>query len=191
MLAVLGAVALNAVQNTAPSKIESVSRVLYHIFLPISSKVFGSRMNASRLPKFEDYMDTEFKGLAISTKRVWHDTIQALNTFKAGSSQQKKLVKDALAKWLRIGMFVGLKEGVNVTTLEGPSIPSEERRYWRIQRRCFREACICAGVVPSSCHHNLRVCKGCWRVLYCNTRCQDLDWKAGHRLVCKTLYLDE
>ena len=34
---------------------------------------------------------------------------------------------------------------------------------------CYYENCMCSHKQPL---HSLRVCKGCWRVLYCGKRCQ-------------------
>lgn len=34
-------------------------------------------------------------------------------------------------------------------------------------------------------------CSACKKVRYCSKECQTLDWKAGHKLVCKQLALEK
>ena len=38
-----------------------------------------------------------------------------------------------------------------------------------IGRTCALETCLCSGKHPA---HELRICKGCWQVYYCNSDCQ-------------------
>jgi len=173
---------LDAVHYDIAHELDSVRSLLGVIFHPIS-RLLERQSSPHQRP--------EFKDLVRSTTRIWHDVSRQLRDAPTRSLTQSQVKSDALDLWRRVGVFVGLKERTSVTTLEKPSTPSEEEEYWKIPRRCFYEACVCAGVAPSSHHHNLRVCKGCWRVLYCNTRCQDLDWKAGHRLICRALSADQ
>lgn len=40
-----------------------------------------------------------------------------------------------------------------------------------LSKPCHWEKCVCQHLHAP---HHMRVCKGCWRVLYCNTRCQSM-----------------
>ena len=101
--------------------------------------------------------------------RVWHDTLKSLRSLTTRTVAQSQLKVGAIKAWIEHGSNLELKEGVDVVTMQVPSVPSDVKPYWRIPKRCFWEACGCAGHVPA---HRLRVCKGCWRVLYCSNKCQ-------------------
>ena len=44
---------------------------------------------------------------------------------------------------------------------------------------CLPTNCIVCGLLTQS------LCKGCRQVYYCNVQCQKIDWKNGHKNVCK------
>ena len=50
---------------------------------------------------------------------------------------------------------------------DGPDTPLLSATY--IGRTCALETCLCSGKHPA---HELRICKGCWQVYYCNSDCQ-------------------
>lgn len=110
--------------------------------------------------------------IARASARIWHDSLRELRLVDTPlvDSQRK-----AIKAWKEFGEAMGLHQGVNVTTLKKPSIPSDNRRYWKIPKQCYYGPCVCSLPLPSGRpYHSLRVCKGCYRVLYCNERCQSL-----------------
>ncbi|TCD66122.1 hypothetical protein EIP91_001731 [Steccherinum ochraceum] len=116
-----------------------------------------------------------------STKRIWHDTLESLKAVRTFDAAHSMVKADGLDAWRKLGSLLHLADGVNVKTLHVPSDLSQERAYWKIPKRCFYNPCACSFRA----NHHLRVCKGCFRALYCNLTCQNSDWKAGHRLLCK------
>ena len=44
---------------------------------------------------------------------------------------------------------------------------------------CLPNKCAVCGVLTQS------LCKGCRKVYYCNIQCQKIDWKNGHKRICK------
>ena len=102
--------------------------------------------------------------------RVWHDTLRSLRAIKTKSSSKAAIRDKAIIDWRKLGKECNLKEGKNVTTLQVVSTPST-LPYRKIPRRCFWAACGCS---THDAPHHLRVCKGCWRVLYCSAKCQSL-----------------
>ena len=108
-----------------------------------------------------------------TTARVWHDTLKALRDLTPQNNLQTKMKEQGIECWLGYGAEFKLKEGVDESTQQVPSVPSDIKPYWKIPRRCFWEACACAAgsQLPA---HRLRVCRGCWRVLYCSSKCQSL-----------------
>ncbi|GJE85155.1 hypothetical protein PsYK624_012330 [Phanerochaete sordida] len=50
------------------------------------------------------------------------------------------------------------------------------------RRHCNWSGCLCSAHEPP---HRVKVCKGCWSVVYCGKDCQENDWtKGGHRERC-------
>jgi len=119
--------------------------------------------------------------------RIWHDTLKSILAVQ--TRQNVKLTKmkcEALRGWREYGAVFGWKVGVRVTsTINQPSKTSDDPRYWKIPKRCLSNACACSG---HAAFHPMRVCRECWPVLYCSQQCQQSDWAAGHRLVCKSYY---
>ena len=50
-----------------------------------------------------------------------------------------------------------------------------EKKY----KICLPNKCEVCGVLTQS------LCKGCRKVYYCNVQCQKIDWKNGHKRICK------
>ena len=115
---------------------------------------------------------SSFRPITHSTKRHWHDSLKRLSQVRTPLVQSKQRV---IAAWKELGAIFGLREGVNVTTLYVPSTPSDERKYWNIPKHCHYGPCICSlPLLGGKPYHALRACKGCYRVLYCNDKCQSL-----------------
>lgn len=104
-----------------------------------------------------------------SSASIWHDGLEAIlrvpTEHEPASAEMKK---DALRVWRTFGSHMDFSEYKRPVDTSRPSDLSNERVYWRIERRCFWRKCACAIHAA----HSLRVCKGCWRVLYCNAVCQ-------------------
>ena len=103
-------------------------------------------------------------------RRIWHDTHARLLAIRPKNLPQAQVKSLVIDKWESYGTAFNAKKGVNATTLNKPSELSDEMRYWKIHRRCFWGACACS---INACH-KMRVCTGCWRVLYCGEKCQRL-----------------
>jgi len=142
----------------------------------------AGRIHAS--PKRGKITDSD---LYRTSARMWHDALRTLVAIQPKDTLQTKLKTTALRHWRLYGESLWLKEGVNVMTLKRASPLSEEKAYWRIPRQCFWLGCACSGHRP---FHSVRVCKGCWRALYCSPLCQQEDWQAGHRKLCKSSRVD-
>lgn len=113
-----------------------------------------------------------YEELRASTIRNWHDGLYAISDVPTTTAQGLEDKLRALHYWREYGKSFGLNADVRVVESTKPSTPSNETLYWKIQRKCFYPACACSpGPVPC---HAMRVCKGCYRVLYCNARCQSL-----------------
>lgn len=47
--------------------------------------------------------------------------------------------------------------------------PDTQQGVLEPAKRCAWDECLCSAYKPT---HELRLCKGCWAVAYCNSRCQ-------------------
>lgn len=110
-----------------------------------------------------------FAYLSRTTTAIWHDTMRKVKTIPAKDEQHRALLEDTVRIWQAYGFAFGLEEGAKVTTTKAPSTPSKDPKYWKIPKRCFSNACWCS---QARAPHQLRVCKGCYRVLYCSPKCQ-------------------
>ena len=99
---------------------------------------------------------------------TFHDTLKSIAAKPTRDTQHANQKAKALQIWRSGGAYMGLKEGISVVTLRRVSQLSDEERYWKIPKQCFWMACPCS----SQASHPVSVCKGCWRVLYCSTKCQ-------------------
>ena len=147
---------------------------LHNIFrFPERDAFFGSCREA-QLSKVESFANSLWRNshiITMGSKRsrwhrltasIWHDTLRSLRDISTESDMKAKVVEI----WLEYGAAFVLSEGVSVLTLQIPSTRSDTTPYWKIQKHCFWAACGCwhGETLP----HSLRVCKGCWRVLYCS-----------------------
>ena len=107
--------------------------------------------------------------LLANSMKIWNSTCNKFLAVRAHDPKHAQLVKQIIQQWQFYGAAFGMVERVNGPSLNRPSVLSDEHRFWKIQKRCFWNACACSTCEAS---HKVRVCKGCWRVLYCNARCQ-------------------
>lgn len=104
-----------------------------------------------------------------SSIRVWHDTLNAILAVQTVDLAHARTKSAATRRRREFGAYYDLKENFNVTTLQRPS-EVNDLAYWQQRRRCAWPSCGCA--FHEAAHRRMRVCKGCWRVLYCNKLCQ-------------------
>ena len=124
------------------------------------------------LPNLDSYVF-----LTQTTRRIWHDGLQAMSSIQTRGNSHRKAKLRVISAWRSFGLILHLREGVDVMTLISPSTPSDEDRYWKIDKRCYYSPCLCSHIAtgtPRDPQHAFRVCRGCYRVLYFNERCQAL-----------------
>lgn len=139
---------------------EIARMILNHV---MSSLVSGTRQGRN----------LQYREQRRTAQRIWHATLRELTETSVTGDDQKRLKTESLELWRRYGSLLDLKEGSRIMPAARPeSALSDERCYWKIPRRCFSELCPCSAVTRARLHHRMRVCKGCWRVLYCNSQCQ-------------------
>ena len=109
--------------------------------------------------------------LVMQGKKVWHDTYASILAIHPVNAEQAEFKNAALKCWLVQGFCIGLNVSTeSATPPKGASQLSTERRYWKIPKQCFWRGCACSASFKPP--HQYRVCKGCWRVLYCSKYCQ-------------------
>lgn len=111
--------------------------------------------------------------------KYWQPTLDELRLLPAAAFPSR----DHVAKvWAEFGRGVcHILDGVLI--VDPLPIGNGEEMAYRF-KRCHNEECICyetAGV------HKMFVCRGCWRAMYCNTQCQQKDWRAGHKDICRSI----
>ncbi|KAH8094537.1 hypothetical protein BXZ70DRAFT_947938 [Cristinia sonorae] len=174
-IAILSYALILAVQENVPVELDMATQLL-----AIHQTLVRARGNCDET-EWTQYLEST---IHTTSRRVWHYTLRKILAIHTAGSEHTRLKLRALKAWRHYGALCGLKEGVNTVDFHGPSEPSSVPLYWRIPKRCFWNGCACAGHLGA---HRVRVCRGCFRVLYCNQMCQARDWEAGHRLVCKSL----
>ena len=122
------------------------------------------------VPKIKREEPIRYHQIREASARIWHTTLRDISNVRPQGLERIKDKHRALKAWKEYGQVFGLKENANVRLFKGPSTPSKHALYWKIPRQCFYKACACAAIDHSL--HDMRVCKGCYRVLYCNARCQ-------------------
>ncbi|KAI0792555.1 hypothetical protein C8Q75DRAFT_753465 [Abortiporus biennis] len=107
--------------------------------------------------------------------KIWVETMRRLISFRP--QHPWKLIIDG---YKNLGKDVGFRSSPNI--IEEPDYKPGGGESYRYVRYCKWKECLCSDFKP---HHKLRVCKGCWTVMYCSRRCQVADWsEGGHRSIC-------
>lgn len=146
--------------------------------MTISPALALAAVDVARLSA-ETYYTSDYDAfhlLAQTTERIWHDGLRDMYSIQPDKDTPShlKFKQHALTMWQELGAVFDLKEDIDDVTLRIPSVPSSERRFWKIERRCFYNPCLCSLATPSDPQHTFQVCRGCYRVLYCNRQCQAL-----------------
>ncbi|GJE93279.1 hypothetical protein PsYK624_094380 [Phanerochaete sordida] len=64
-----------------------------------------------------------------------------------------------------------------------PPVPDAAESPFEPLERCGWGECLCSVHKPA---HRMRICRGCWLVAYCGTKCQTSDWEHGeHQRRCR------
>ncbi len=109
------------------------------------------------------------------TSNIWRPTLKTLreSRFKATEQPVKEYIlavqlQDLAIKiWVDYGGKLGFREDV-MEVLDSPSHQVRDPFWWKTSG-CHWSGCLCAF---GDRIHRMRVCKGCWKVLYCGTTCQ-------------------
>ncbi|CAL1711688.1 unnamed protein product [Somion occarium] len=107
-------------------------------------------------------------------RKIWLPTLQELRG-RINPAGVKSA--DTIELWQYLGRAFGLRENDAPAQL----FPG----FTSCTKSCRWKDCLCSCNKP---WHRLRVCKGCWRALYCSSKCQtrSKDWKVGgHKEECK------
>ncbi|GJE89911.1 zinc finger MYND domain-containing protein [Phanerochaete sordida] len=111
------------------------------------------------------------KELAIRrlTYNLWRETTDDLNRRRLVLRSQEW--KEFARVWRGVGRAI-------------PDVPEGEASESPFEplARCAWGGCLCSVHKPK---HRMRVCKGCWVVAYCGTKCQTSDWQDRHRWRCR------
>ncbi|KAH8094544.1 hypothetical protein BXZ70DRAFT_363998 [Cristinia sonorae] len=147
----------------------------------VNSALILLDMQASYVPRTRRNPDLaqQYTDCLTTSAHVWHDTLEALQGIETTGGAHLALKNRATDAWREHGLVFNLKEGKTASDqiCKRPSI----QPFWLSDKRCFLDACACSVIRPT---HHVRVCKGCFRAMYCNVACQRRDWTAGHKLVC-------
>ncbi|KZV66322.1 hypothetical protein PENSPDRAFT_96114 [Peniophora sp. CONT] len=112
------------------------------------------------------------KAMKQALRRQWYPTLRAIRPYSKQSADLKTLSKT----WYSLGSSLGLDEKEERVEYE--------RETKRLGQLCAWKECQYHTVKPAT---PLSACKGCGEARYCGRACQVLDWKNGHKLVCKRL----
>ncbi|KZV63193.1 hypothetical protein PENSPDRAFT_758176 [Peniophora sp. CONT] len=118
------------------------------------------------------------KSLTQSAQYHWLDTLQRLRWWGASNDTMlngKHLLLER--SWVLFGGALGLDEDEEADRRE------RENRRDIAQFCAWKECQYHKAKAPTP----PNACKGCGEVRYCGKECQRLDWKAGHKRVCKRI----
>lgn len=140
----------------------------------LKAELEAKQQNDTGSSSSDSKLAPEYEKLARTTKRIWRPVLGNLQStsVKDPEDNLQLEIKDCLLQiWIALGAVLGLETPPDASLSQEPSLPSEEILYWKIPKRCFWNMCGCADESRARLHA-FRVCTGCYRVLYCSTRCQ-------------------
>ncbi|KAI0090649.1 hypothetical protein BDY19DRAFT_724983 [Irpex rosettiformis] len=119
-----------------------------------------------------------------TVRSVWHSVSRALHRHAVKPSVIQGQWKSSVKLWGELGQLCGISSS---DTDLPRSLPQKRVHSCGIanspssKEGCSWNECLCTHT-PS---HGMKVCKGCWRALYCSSKCQARDWRDGHREICR------
>lgn len=124
--------------------------------------IVNSSETVSRIPVF--YLNVALRTKKDSKHR--QNLVRLLQLYWPRCIQEvrrRKLDAEARRNWEDIGKHLKLKDSVDSLQV---------RRPWRRTKPCHLSTCLCNHI---NCEHPMFVCKGCWHVYYCSTKCQTMQ----------------
>lgn len=106
--------------------------------------------------------------------KYWHSSLDGLRQLSMESYPSRDAI---IEEWVKFGRSVNFYDNIR----RKPHVEDEDDREYSF-KHCYDEDCLCYEK-PGS--HPMRVCKGCWRTMYCNDRCQRRHWENGHKEACR------
>ena len=100
-----------------------------------------------------------------SMQRLYQPTLAKLQAMPALDRQAQALRRRVVATWTTAYRKLSIDENPSEETLFADGNSAHDP----VQSQCYNPACICHGAEQC---HTMRVCKGCWQALYCNSKCQ-------------------
>lgn len=110
-----------------------------------------------------------------AVRSVWWPTLCRLRTLvdtEDGPERASELLCEVTDLWEQLGRVCELDEYDPAFQDPTPALlisTDSAMSWWELQGCNWRE-CLCAS---APCHR-LKLCKGCWRAVYCGPRCQAL-----------------
>jgi len=105
----------------------------------------------------------------------WQPTLNELRSLPRASFPSRDLTID---EWIKFGRRVHLYDSIRSRRTQSSNEDKTDYNF----KYCHNEDCSCNDR-PGA--HKMLVCRGCWRAMYCNTKCQQQHWRAGHREACR------
>ncbi|KAH8094553.1 hypothetical protein BXZ70DRAFT_947991 [Cristinia sonorae] len=146
-------------------------------FIAATAQEYRNSENPDNVQLVQSYHET--------STYMWHNFLQTIRAIPTKDTHRTAVKAKAIKYWKKFGKTFDLEEGGKHPSSVSLALSTTEShpRYWLFKKRCGLPSCGCHVAKPE---HHLRVCKGCYRILYCSKYCQDRDWSFGHRYVCRS-----
>ena len=192
LLPLLGVILYNAVQQGDDKGLGKSSSygcnefshsltLLEDIVVPILHRIVTSMKLAMEDPIA---YRSHIKVWARTATHSWHHILNVCATVRSSSLVQTRVKLLALKQIRQFGAAFGLEENVDVVSLTVPSELYDSPSSWQKAWRCSCRTCPCN--LGARCHP-MRVCTGCWRAVYCSTKCQTVyvscNYPCRHQLM--------
>lgn len=169
---------LPVLSQLMPETYEFIALIPQHILMVIETGIgfkldfykdflISPALSVESLRYNPDHKENMDRILSISRK-IWFPTLKRI---RATRPSDRTFRDKALALWQEFGRRLELREVQPKVESLGHVLGCR----WR-DCLCHEKRVRC---------HRMKVCKGCWKALYCGTKCQRLDWtEGGHRERC-------
>lgn len=133
------------------SRIGAIHGITIQLIALMNKKREGRTESPGSRPKLD--------ALRCLTAKHWKHVV---HLFRTGRSNSYPCWQPIVQAWHAFGKALEVEKYLSVAEQTSHSVfPPLERCAW--------QDCLCSVYKPI---HPLRVCKGCWRVVYCNAKCQ-------------------